>query len=140
MTELKPKKAPLDIKFIGGVSFVFSLCLSLLGFMLISGIAKVSSTEDPRRVFMGIFLIESEFSHGLHELSYGLLGIIAALGLIWLKNWAWYMTLGLFVICFIDYLFVFSRSSVTTNIVYFIIDLSFIVWLFYRKPLFGSRK
>ena len=131
------KRIPLDVLLIGSTLAFLFLLLSLLGILLLSEFAEMTS-KDTRKVFFGIVRLNSELSHGVYMLLTGLSGLVASIGIIRAHRWAQKLMIFCLVIGLIDTIFVLSRFCFLSPM-FIVIHLALIVWLIYRNPFFANK-
>jgi len=138
MQFLRPsKRIPLDVLLIGStLAFLFFL-LSLLGILLLSEVAEMTS-KDTRKVLFGIVCLNSELSHGVYMLLTGLSAFVASIGIIRAHKWAQKLMIFCLANGIVDAIFVLSRFHFSSPM-FIGIQLALIVWLVYRNPFFANK-
>ncbi|GEM_PF-5067133 len=138
MTLPPTNRSPIDIIIISWVlRTVFAVAL-LAGVLLLVGFITFPDPEL-RPILFGLIYIKSELAAGIYWTLTGSLGLLASIGLAKLHKYSWWVLLILImenVVMSIIMLpqFIYSGSVVLA------IEISLIVWLFYRRGYYTGTK
>lgn len=130
-------KLPLDVRIISSILIFFSAILLALGLFTLSGIA-VGSREDIRKVLFGIVTVHTYITWGFYLSFKGLVGLVAGIGILQLKNWGKNLMIFFLVNATVDITFVFSEF-LKSNIILIVVHCGLILWLLQRREIFIEK-
>ena len=135
VVQMLPKKMPLDVRIVKWFLFVVSFISFCIGLLLLSGLSHISST-DHRVILFGILSLTSGLSFGIY---YSCMGFMAFFCGYWLSKRAklgWWCLFIESMYNSSDALLIFSHHKLSV-LIGISINLGLIIWLFYRRRLYG---
>lgn len=128
-------KMPLDLRIV--ITLGIISCVIYFGTVvaLLLGIAHVPA-DNPGSALFGLVTLSTDQSRGIHDFVIGVAGLVSIYGLWHRTGWVWWYELAFMAYAFVDSAFSFSSDPITVT-VSMLLSASVIVWLLYRRQLFG---
>lgn len=129
------RKMPLDTRIIGWLVFIDALVHLFFALLLLSGFGYFPSPGSRAALFGTVFLV-SEIPSGVYSFCLGIVGALAAYGIIKRLTFGWWLTLIYLINNIFDLLPKFSVHWVSISI-WICISLGIVAWLICRRRLYN---
>lgn len=131
---LRENRLPLDVRIVTYYLYALSILFFLLGLSVITGFAE----PQPHRILLGCVEVASRPADSLDKLLAGAAFLFCARGLMRRSRFVWWFSLVFFVYCSTDALLILPERPIGVA-VSIGIDIALIVWLWFRKDVYGLQ-